>query len=208
MLRNLLVLVVALSAGGCAFGVKHDYSASPDVSISSKNSVAVGVHDQRPYVVSANKTETFVGLSRGGYGNTFDVNTASDKPLADDFRATVVEAFKRSGVSVKDVSLKPGQKPSDALQALITVGQQRSLLLTLREWKSDTYMNTSLIYNVHLAVLDASGKAIAEKTLQGTDDLGGNAFNPPGHAKAAVPPAYKKKIEELLSSPEIKRGLQ
>jgi hypothetical protein len=209
MIKSISLAVICLFLGACAVGNKHEYSGpAPEVIVQSNNSVAVGVHDQRPYVVSGNKTGTFVGLSRGGFGNTFDITTASGKPLADDFRTTIAQVFKRNGVSVKEIEIKPTESGSEARQALVTLGQARSLLLTLTEWKSDTYMSTSLLYDIRLVVLGPAGKALADKTLRGSDNLGGSAMNPPGHAKEAIPPAYKKKLEELLTSAEIKQALR
>jgi hypothetical protein len=209
MIRNISIAVSCLLLGACAVGNKHEYSGpAPDVTIPSSNSVAVGVHDQRSYVVSGNKTGSFVGLSRGGFGNTFDVTTASGKPLADDFRATIAQVFKRNGASVKEIEIKPTESGSEARQALVKLGQARSLLLTLTEWKSDTYMVTLLHYDIRLAVFDSAGKPLGEQALQGTDSLGSSAINPPGHARAAIPPAYKKKLEELLTSAEIQQALR
>lgn len=209
MIRNISIAVSCLFLGACAVGNKHEYSGlAPDVIVQSSNSVAVGVHDQRPYVISGNKTGTFVGLSRGGFGNTFNITTASDKPLADDFRTTIAQVLKHNGVSVKEIAIRPTDSGPEARQALVTLKQARSLLLTLTEWKSDTYMGTSLEYDIRLVVLDSAGKELAEKTLRGSDNLGGNPINPPGHAKEVIPPAYKKKIEELLTSAEIKEALR
>lgn len=209
MTRSTSLVAVCLFLGACAIGNKHEYSGqAPEVSVPSKNSVAIGVRDQRPYVVSGNKPGTFVGISRGGFGNTFDITTASGKPLAEDFRATIAQVFKRSGVSVKETAISPSEGDSGARQALITLGQVRSLLLTLTEWKSDTYMGTSLEYDIRLVVFDSAGKALAEKTLKGSDNLGSSLMNPPGHAKDVIPPAYRKKLEELLTSVEIRQALR
>jgi hypothetical protein len=221
-MKNTSLAVICLFLGACAVGNKHEYSGpGPEMIVPSSNSVAVGVHDQRPYVVSGDKTGTFVGLTRGGFGNPFDVTTASGNPLADDFRATIAQVFKRNGVSVKEIAIQPTESASDARQALITLGQARSLLLTLTEWKSGTSMRgTFLTYDVHLVVLDSGGKALADKTLRGSDDLGrprkmeereagdSSATTLVGHAKEVIPRAYKKKLEELLTSTEIKQALQ
>jgi hypothetical protein len=222
MIKNISFAVILLFLGGCAVGNKHEYSGpAPDVIVPSNNSVAVGVHDQRPYVVSGEKTGTFVGLQRGGFGVPFDVTTASGKPLADDFRATIAQVFKRNGGNIKEIAISPSQSDSEARQALITLGQARSLLLTLTEWKSGTSIRgTFLIYDIRLVVLDSTGKALADKTLRGDDNLGRplrmeerevgdtSATTGVGHAKEVVPRAYKKKLEELLTSAEIKQALQ
>ena len=55
---------------------------------------------------------------------------------------------------------------------------ERAVLLTLREWKSDTYMNTTILYDVTLSVLDRSGQVVGESRLKGEDNLGGDFVNP------------------------------
>lgn len=51
-----------------------------------------------------------------------------------------------------------------------------------------------------------ASKVLAEKQIQGKDNLGGSAINPPGHAKTAVPAAFTQKLETLLNSPEIQNA--
>jgi hypothetical protein len=75
--------------------------------------------------------------------------------------------------------------------------------LTLREWKSDTYMNTTILYDVTLSVLDRSGQVVGESRLKGEDNLGGDFVNPPAHAKTVVPAAFKAKLEQLLGDPAV-----
>jgi hypothetical protein len=69
-------------------------------------------------------------------------------------------------------------------------------------------MNTSLTYDIKAEVLDREGKTIAETRIHGKDDLSGSAWNPPAHAKEAVPVAFKGKIEKILNSPEIEAALK
>ncbi len=66
MIRPMVLLFVAATLGGCAFGQKHDYlHARPTLNYTGKARLALAVHDQRPYVVSQDKDADFVGLSRG-----------------------------------------------------------------------------------------------------------------------------------------------
>jgi hypothetical protein len=209
VMNRFVLVLCCVFVGGCAVGNQHQYSGiAPEVSVPSGNSIAVGVHDQRPYVVAGGKSEMFVGLSRGGFGNPFDVTTASGKPLADDFRATIADIFRRNGVNVKEITIRPASTGVQARDAVISAGQGRSLLLSLAEWKSDTYMNTALIYDVRLVVLDSAGKVLGDEALRGRDNLGGSAINPPAHAIEVVPGAYRRKLEELLNNPAIKKALQ
>jgi len=203
-----LVVGIALSLTGCAVGNQHAYTTeTPQFSVSGTRSVLVCTQDARPYVLSAGKPPTFVGLSRGGFGNPFDVNTASGEPLASDFSATIARSLQQKGFKSSVVSVG-GSPVTDHRGLASRAGADRLALVTIREWKSDTYMNTSLLYDLTLQVFDANGSQLAVNRATGSDNLGGDAINPPGHAKGAVPPAYRRKLEELFSSEAVVSSLR
>ena len=208
MLRLLVVLVVAVTAG-CAVGNKHGYSAvRPELGVQGNRSVAVAAQDARPYVVSGNKTPDFVGLQRGGFGNPFDVTTESGKPLVDDIAATIASSLERKGFKSTAVKVAPSGTRADVRPLAAQARSERIALVLIREWKSDTYMNTALLYDVTLYVYDNAGNELAVNRITGRDDLGGSAWNPPEHAKGAVPAAFTKKIEELFAPDAVAKSLR
>jgi hypothetical protein len=95
---KLWMLFVLLGLSGCAVGNQHQYAGvAPDLTLKATHSVAVVVVDRRPYVVSGDKDPDFVGLQRGGFGNPFDVTTASGKALASDIADDVTAAPQEAG---------------------------------------------------------------------------------------------------------------
>jgi hypothetical protein len=207
-LSALVLLVACLLVNGCAVGNRYAYSTvvlEPDLAGSGR--VSVATQDRREYVLSGDKEPQFVGLQRGGFGNPFDVRTSDDRPLADDMTATIVAALAMRGFQPVAASVAPSADAAKVRKVLSEGGARRALLLTLREWKSDTYVNVELGYDVTLEVLDADGNVLASKRLEGRDDLGGNSWSPPLHATKAVPLAFKAKLDELLSDPAITRAL-
>ena len=48
-------------------------------------------------------------------------------------------------------------------------------------------------------IFGPGGNEISRKVMRGKEDLGGDAFNPPSHSRKAIPPAFKRKLEELFS---------
>ena len=86
---------------------------------------------------------------------------------------------------------------------LIATKTERGVLLTIRDWKTDTYVNTKLIFDVVLRVFDSSGKERAKTGARGENNLGGSNFNPPAHARKAVPPAFREKLKTLFNNPKI-----
>jgi hypothetical protein len=158
--------------------------------------------------VSGDKDGDFVGLQRGGFGNPFDVTTQSGKTLAEDFVSDIVAALRKRGVAAVPVAVKAGAQSGEVAQALIATTKDRGLTLTLSEWKSDTYTNTALKYDIEAKVFDKQGRQLAAVAKQGEEDLGGSLMNPPAHAKDAVPRAFKAILENLLNAPEIVAALQ
>ena len=200
-----------LALTGCAVGNTHQYAqrglALP-VQASSSSSIAVGVQDQRPYVVSGRKSPSFVGLQRGGFGNPFDINTTSGQPLADDVRTTLVAALERNGAHAVPVVLAANMDSSNARRELLANGTNRSILVTMKEWKSDTFGRTGLEFDMHVAVLDKQGRVLGENRIQGAETLGGSAINPVSAARGEVEAAYPQKLIQLFDHPSIRTALR
>src|SRR2546421_24021 len=200
-------IVAVLS--GCAVGNQHGYSTQiPNLTISGSHAVAVATEDARSYVLSKDKAPNFVGLSRGGFGNPFDITTGSGRPLADDFSLSIARSLEVRGFKSTVVNVGAPMSADQARASISRAAAERLALVTINEWKSDTFMNTALHYDVLLRVYDASGTQLAANRITGDDNLGGNAINPPAHAKVAVPAAYKKKLEELFGSEAVLNSLR
>ncbi len=203
-----LLLFVVLLGAGCAIGNRHDYAdVVADVKASGNSSIRVATHDQRSYVVSGTKLPQFVGLQRGGYGNPFNVSTSTNKPLADDITAAITTSLARKGFRTIPVIVSRADSKEAVLKKAQAAGAERSLIVTLSEWKSDTYTSVALVYDATMMVFDNEGQKLAEKKIEGRDNLGGSMWNPPSHARQAVPAAFKQKLEELLNDPDILRAV-
>ena len=207
LLRFAGIISVAAILAGCAFGQKHAINAAdPMLQLKGDGDLAVATHDQRPYVISGDKPVTFVGLQRAGFGNPYDVNTASGSPLADELTDTLARALQRSGFAVRQVDTQPQHSKAELVSRL--TGDSRAVLLTITELKSDTYNNAAFIYDMDLEVLGTDGEVLAKSSVEGRDNLGGNFFDPAGHAKEAVPAALEKKLESLLNDSDVAKALE
>lgn len=192
----------AAMLGGCAIGQQYAYDRAtiPLPRVESAGTVGLAVHDARPYVVSGNKDPSFVGLMRGGFGNPFDVTTSSGRPLARDMRDVIERAMKSRGLRVTGVDIAPSSGDG-ARRTLVASGSDRNVLVTLREWKSDTLLRTELLYDVTVTVLDREGAELASKRLHGADPVG-----PSPHS--SVPEAFARKFETLFDDDRILGALR
>lgn len=200
------VLAVAALLDGCAVGRSYSYADAPlsMPGVSSTGSVAVGAQDERSYVLSGNKPEKFVGLMRGGFGNPFDVTTRTGAPLADDIRDAIAGALRKRGATVVPVSIAFRDSATNAKRKLLDAKARRAALVTLREWKTDSMMNTDLHYDVTLTIFDESGNVLATNTLRGMDNLGNLGITPDDgvHREAA------RKLDRLFDDERIIAALK
>ncbi len=208
LLRILLIASMAMILSACAFGNKHSYH---DVfaNLESKGTLVVALtsHDQRDYVLSENKDPVFVGIQRGGYGNPFDVLTESGNPLAHDITESVSNSLSKNGFKVIQVASSHSDDRLSLINKLKEMDADRLLIFTIYEWKSDTYQNTALIYNLNAEIMDSEGKILGKAEVRGRDDLRGSFLNPAGHAKEVIPVAFREKIEMLINSEQISDAL-
>ena len=200
------ILVLAALLGGCAFGRTYGYNEASVAlqGVSSSGTVAVGVQDKRPYVTSGNKPDKFVGLMRGGFGNPFDVNTQSGGPLAIEMRDALAKSLKAKGINVSPVAISYSESAAGVKRTLLATNARRLVLVTLNEWKSDTYMNTALLYDVTLEVMDDKGNSLASNQIKGNDNLGGLGLSP----DAAIAAAFVKKFDVLFDNEKIIAALK
>ncbi len=201
-LRKLLGLsFLLLAVTGCAVGNQYDYqSASVSLPLAGSGEVGVGVIDNRSYILSGDKEPNFIGLQRGGYGNPFNVTTASGNSLTQDMSVSLENALRNSGYTV--IGLPIASADSSTISAAIAQsGVAKNIVLTVTEWKTDIYMNMTLHFDLLLEVITKQGDTIASNQMQGEEKVGGGAFE--GQNSRTATAAFETKIGRLFNDPEI-----
>jgi hypothetical protein len=202
-----LLIIFILSS--CAVGNQHNYHDTiANITTTGSITVATATHDQRQHILSGQSPPNYVGMQRGGWGNPFNVTTASGKPLADDITTSICNSLSSKGFKAVAVSVSHSDSRDKIMEKMKEAESERLLLFTLNEWQSDTYTNTGLSYDVKIEVFNSNGKRLAEKSIKGDDNLGGSFMNPPAHAKEVIPKAFREKIEVLLNSEDILKTLR
>jgi hypothetical protein len=201
--------VLAALSGGCVVGQKIAYQdGTPHFLARAPIVLALDVQDRRDEVSRGEKKPTYVGVFRGGFGNPFDVSTASGAPLAVDFRSVIGRGLAARGYRVTSAPVATPAASADALASLAKTGAPRALLVQLVVWNSDTYNGTTLTYDVRARVLELpSGRQLATARLARERDLGASFFDPGGNAKEAVPRACRAILEELLNAAAMVEAL-
>ena len=175
----------AASAAGRTFDFR---GARPILEVSTDETVAIAIQDRREYVVSGGKPETFVGLIRSRVGIPFDVHTTSTEPLATDLGNALVATFAFHKVRATYVRVAPEESPDQVMSNLRKAGAQKSLVITLLEWRTDTYQTTRMDFQFRAELFDATGRSLARHATSGSEAL--------GRINAAQ--VAEKKLSELL----------
>ena len=138
---------------------------------------------------------------RSAAGIPWSVDTFSGVALADEFAAVIARGYKAK------VAQLPVRTPEDkVINRLRSSGASRLLLVTVFEWKTDTYVNVALYYNLLARIYDSSGKMLAENRVSGKDNLGPVLF--PTEVGPLATAAAKRKFEQLLNTTAIQQSLQ
>lgn len=208
ILGGVLTAACLFSSTACVVGQKVRYDGlAMDLKASGRMGVAVGALDERTYVKNGEKAQAYVGTLRGGFGNPWDVMTASGRPFATDLAEGICEAMKKNGYAVTAVTLEPRTSPEQVVQLLKASKSERLLFVTILEWRTDTMMNTSAYFNLALQVMDAQGTVLAEARTQPGEEALGAAMNTASHLKEVAPPVLRRKLEQLLNDPKVVAAL-
>jgi len=205
---GLLIISCIFLTSGCVAGQKIDYTAPiPKLTKQGNKTVAVGVHDQRPYVKNAEKFPRYVGTLRMGNGIPFDMETMSKKPLAQDMRGVLVQAFENAGYKAVPMKVEFSDDQKDVLINFKNIDADRFLLLTLNEWRNDSLYNTTLYYNAVLAVYNRALKQLAKSKVSGRKDLEGADEYTVHYIQKAVPKAFQELLEKMLNDAKVQAAL-
>jgi hypothetical protein len=190
---------------GCAAADNRAVYAPREVrlDVAAKGPVALGVKDSREEVVSGDRRATFIGFQRSLYGIPFAVQTRSGRPFVQELAELIAEGLEADGVEVETVALSPSGPREAAISALAATGRPRLLLFEVVEWWGDTYVRTTLHYQVSLAVLDGAGRELARATAAGEDEIGGRQRPERRTLQAATDDI----VQSLLSAREVAAAL-
>ena len=204
--RIALFGLLAVGLGACAIGNTYDYrAAAPKVNAALKDEGTVAVIDRRPYILSGRKSANFVGLQRAGLGNPWNVKTTSGQPFASDFQAVLVRSLQAAGMTIKPSNVPHSATKEAAIGTRARIPVNRSVLLIVREWKTDTYARVTLHFDLELEVYD-KGRLLASKALKGVHAIG--AAGLPSRVGILAVSNAKSKIEQLINDPKILDALR
>ena len=217
MLKKMIgVVFVATLLAGCGMTLQGriDYAAqTPHIpTVGAGKSIALGVQDVRPYVLSGERPASFVASTRNGFGATVAfLTTRSEKPLANDLVDAISRSLEENGAHVTGTVLNSTQTSDKAFEALSKSGADKVLSITVREWRTDLYpYRDPLIYlDISAQVFDKSGKLLGENTVTANSEFVKLLLGQDGqYGDGGVGQAYQDKLRALLTAPQIMAALK
>jgi hypothetical protein len=206
--KSLLFVFFALGflAQGCAVGNKYNFSdtrADLQVSGTGQSSITVATLDQRQDILSGICPPTYVGMRRGGFGEPWRVNTQSNLPLAEDVTSAVSSSLAKRGFKTIPVIVAYTISEQQAKQALAAKQAERSILILIKKWESDTYMNIGLDYDLRLIILGSDQTVLAETSAVENKTIYRNMMDIHSVPEELIPTAFKQILEKLLNDPQV-----
>ena len=191
-----------------AFSNRHAYHDTVvSLPYTGNSRVAISVHDRRHYVTDGSKHPNFVGSMRSGVGIPYDISTKTKLALAEDMLGSLAASFGRKGFQVEKANASHTESPETVLGRLHGQSADRKIIMTLYEWKTDTYMNADLFCFVTLQVFDAGNNLLGESSIKAErEGYGGSFWNPVKHARRVAPKAFKLKMDALFGHENIRKA--
>ncbi len=192
----------------CAVSRKVEYEGVYATVPDFKQKIALASWDQREQVVNGARKPDFVGYTRSGTGIAYPMGTDNGMPFTDNMSSSISLSLSRQGSTVAVVNTQSAERESRILEQLKKTNNNRLILIDCKDFHTDGYGATSLMYNLQVNIYSGKGELLTKKTFNGKRALGGSVAWGPGKYKEYMPEAFKKLIEEIFNDPEISSALQ
>ena len=143
LLRSCVALLAAFALSACVAGqsidLVHQVEFSTEVPL--KTHVGLQVTDERPYVKNGEKSPSYIGHYRSGLGNTWDVTTKNQRPLAELVKNDLITDLRTLGFLVSS----PEQTAN-------------RIKVAIMDWNFDTYVNGKFWYLIIVEGVRSDGQ--------------------------------------------------
>ena len=212
MFYKLSVVLLIVLMSGCVLTENTQKSTlelpALELQGGSSDVIVVGILDERPYVLSGDKPAKYIGQFQLSMGEPYDAFTQSKQPMVTEFSSRLPSLLTKKFPNIQTVLLDVGLSKQDAVKTLLEAGAPKVALITLKEWKSLTAIDTSLWFDAQLEVFNMEKQLLSYKRTQGHDTFGGAVIaGPITNAKRTLPHAFRQKMQALFSDPLVTASL-
>jgi hypothetical protein len=207
-MKKITLSIIVVTLLGCAVSTKVNYdNAYADVPAFNQK-MSIATWDQREQVVSGARKPDFVGYMRSGAGIAYPMGTTSGKPFSDVMSTNISSSLSSKGSPTNVIITNTNETASTIIDNLKKSGNNRLILMDCKQFHTDGYGATSLLYDLKVNIYDGDGTILKQKTFSGKKPLGGSVAWGPGKYKQYMPEAFKNLIEEIFNDAEIASALK
>ena len=191
MRKLMLLLVLVVMTSGCAVRQQINQEYAAPGGATSVNAaffpVSVLVTDDRPYVVSGDKEDCYIGIYKAGFGIPYDVRTNGEKPLAGELKRDLETDLRGVGFAVSDS------------------GPERIIAVSIQDYNFNCYINCRVWNTLHVQIKDGSGKVLRSKVVSAERVVEGSAmWGPKAAMERELPKIYAQMIQNIVrNDPEV-----
>jgi hypothetical protein len=200
--------IIVVTLFGCAISRKVNYDSVYANVPAFNQKVSIATWDQREQIVSGSRKPDFVGYTRSGAGIAYPMGTTSGKSFADIMSTNISSSFSSKGSPTSVIITNTNEPESTIIDDLKKSGNNRLILINCKQFHTDGYGATSLLYNLIINIYSGNGTIIKQKTFSGKRPLGGSVAWGPGKYQQYMPEAFKNLIEEIFNDTEITAALK
>ena len=209
----IIAFVVMAGAGSCVVGQKLSFEnkdAGPGYSVTKTATIVF--QDQRSEVLSGKEKPSFCGHSNSSAQISYNIQTESGKPLADEFARSVSNAYGNAGANAGMLIVNMNTKPDSVLQVFNAGDKERLLFFTIRKWESRatplfSSIRYEVIYYLELNVFNKQGELLASATTQDIVVKEQGAATSMKQMQAMADEVFKEQVKKLLSKEDVKKFL-
>ncbi len=217
IVRTTSVFIIALATvagmSSCAVGRKMSFEnkeAGPGYP-TTKTAIIV-FQEKRAEVLAGREKPTFCGHSNSTAQISYNTQTESGKPLADEFTEAVTTAYNKSGGSASMVMVNMNTSVVSFMQVFKNSNKDRLLYFSILKWESRatplfSSIRNEVIYQLELNVYNPNGDQLATNSTQNIVVKEEGVATSMKKMQAMADDTFKDQIRNLFSSESVKKSL-
>jgi len=216
-MKTRTVLIIALAAvsglGSCAVGRKMSFTnKEADPGYTTSKSATVIFQDKRAEVLAGKEKTTFCGHSNSTGQISYNIQTESGNPLADEFAGSVTAAYNKAGGTATTILVNMNTSSDSIIQVFKAGTKDRLLYFTIDKWESRatplfSSIRYEVIYELELNVYNPAGTLLASNKTQNIVVKEEGVATSMKKMQAMADDTFKEQVRVLFSSNAVKKSL-
>lgn len=206
--------ILAAHLTGCLAGNKLSVENNTVDSIyTTSKTILTCFQDKREAVINGYEAPSLCGFTLSDAQKSSTIKTTSGKPLMEEFTNSLIGSMKKMEIKATPLYVQPWQRADSIIRSFLAGQNERLALITVNEWSAEAIpsfpnMEYYMIYDLHLAVFNRSGKIIGSNTVSGITSEISNNNAVLSILQNMTAETFRKKIQALFLNDEIKQALQ